>query len=115
MVVDCGDTRLMALGLQHEPATVSVLTTCRHQHNDKFVTWQEICCESELFALLGFDPDSAHLLYTSTPLDTPWAVSWLEVGDGTTSHHLHDTRACLDTLTHLDLGQFRFTPEWFRD
>lgn len=115
MVVDCGDTRLMALSLQAEPAAVSVLITCQHQHCEEFATWQEICCESELFALLGFDPGSAHLLYTSTPPGTPWAVSWLEVGDDTTSHHLHDTRACFDTLADLDLKQFRFAPEWFRD
>ena len=115
IVVDCGDTRLMALGLLAKPASVSVLTTCQHQHRDKFVTWQEICCESELFALLGFDPDSSHLLYTSTPPGTPWAVSWIEVGDGTTSHHLHDTRGCLAALANLDLTQFRFTLEWFRD
>lgn len=115
MIVDCGDTRLMALSLLAEPAAVSVLTTCWHQHCGHIVTWQEICCESELFALLGFDPDSTHILYTSTPPGTPWAVSWLEIGDASTSHHLHDTRGCLDTLTGLGLGQFRFTPEWFRD
>ena len=113
LVVDCGDTRLMALTLAADPGTVSVMVT--GISFDQSADWQEITSESQLWGVLGLDPDSAHLIYTRSQHDSPWAVSWLEVGDNTTSHHLHDTSQCMTMLKDEHTKTFRFTRAWFYD
>lgn len=113
MMVDCGDTRLMALDLMAVAPSISVLTTCLTQNSDEFATWQEITNESTLSQNLELDLESTHIQYTATDVGTAWAVSWLEIGDDSTSHHLHDTQKCLDLLGTHDLGKFQFTRAWF--
>jgi hypothetical protein len=115
LVVDCGDTRLMALSLLSSLPKVSVLVTALPDQRHEFIGWQQITGQIQLFKLLDLDPRSAHLFYTRTDAGTPWAVSWLEIGDNSTSHHLHDTRLCVDMLCQELTAGFRFTDTWFYD
>jgi hypothetical protein len=115
LIVDCGDTRLMALSLLPSLSTVSVLITARSDQRHEFAGWQQITGQVQLFDLLDLDPQSAHLFYTRTDAGTPWAVSWLEIGDNSTNHHLHDTRLCIDMLCQELTAGFRFSSTWFYD
>ena len=115
LVVDCGDTRIMALSLLPSLPTVSILVTALSEQRHEFAGWQQITSQTQLFDLLGFDPQSGHLIYTRTDAGTPWAVSWLELGDATTSHHLHDTELCIEQLRQELTAEFRFRLGWFYD
>ena len=84
--VDCGDTRLMSLRLYNPKTTVQVLTTCSLDQVDRFKSWTRIYNSQDLKQVTGFSQDACVL---ATPAQN-WCFYWLEIGDQTTAHHLHD-------------------------
>lgn len=116
-VVDCGDTRLMALNLCPTPPTVSVIITTLRELADSFSDWTNIPNDAELIKHAGMDPESASIYYTPTEHNKPYAVSWLEIGDTSTSTHLHDMNKRLGMMQrYLDRQEndFVFSTDWAR-
>jgi hypothetical protein len=62
LLVDCGDTRLMALHLKSLTSTVGVVVTCRDSESDQYSTWQPILCDMDLITATKFDRGSALFL-----------------------------------------------------
>lgn len=109
--VDCGDTRLMALELFNPNSTVAVVITCKRTHEHRFELWQRIGAEQDLRQASGFD-DQAHVLIRA---DSEHCLSWLEIGDDTTAHHLHSVDQRLTMLqNYVDLqpATFEFSRAW---
>lgn len=112
--VDCGDTRLMSLRLLNGTAQVSMLTTCCLDDIDLFESWTRITNTPELVSVTGFDKTTYQVF--ATP-GTNWCFNWMEIGDHTTGHHLHDVIQRLDMLQNYINSQpedFKFTKEWFK-
>lgn len=87
LVVDCGDTRLMALNLLDDPGTVGVVVTDRKDRTADWPGWQLIQTDQDLLHHTGFD-NHAEISLRVSPIDH--ALEWLEIGDQSTAHHLHD-------------------------
>lgn len=114
-LVDCGDTRLMALSLCSDPPQVSVVITTPCESAGEFLDWIAITSDAELIGHLGLDPESAAIYYTPTDADKNYAVSWLEIGDNSTATHLHDINQKLNMMQqYLDqqAGDFEFSISW---
>lgn len=86
LIVDCGDTRLMALSLMPAAVTVQVIVTDRADRADRYALWTCVRDEQDLLAATGFDR-GAHISFTA---GKDQALTWLEIGDQSTAHHLHD-------------------------
>jgi hypothetical protein len=84
-IVDCGDTRLMALNLLSSPGTVGVVCTVNGDKADQFAAWQPVRTNQDLIEVTRFSA-GAHVMLRS---GITQAIEWLEIGDNTTSHHLH--------------------------
>lgn len=109
--VDCGDTRLMSLKLQNPLAQVQVVVTCKNDDRDHFSTWTRINNSDELRSLAGFGPGAVIL---ATPAED-WCLYWLEIGDQTTSHHLHSIDQRLEMMQRYlnqQLETFKFSTDW---
>ena len=116
-IVDCGDTRLMTLQLNPEITTVSVVTTCTVADAGRYNTWQQINNDQDLIRLIKFDANSTIILVTATPLGADYALDWLEIGDHSTTHHLHsiDLRlAMMQNYLDAQVTNFKFDTEWGR-
>ena len=116
LIVDCGDTRLMALNLCENPPMVSAIITVLADHRNRY-NWQQITCDSDLLSAVGMDPNTAGIYFTPADNDADYAVSWLELGDASTAHHLHDIDKKLSMLQqHLDQQpvDFKFTVPWIQ-
>lgn len=85
-VVDCGDTRLMALNLLLDPGTVGVACTVPVDQDDQFEDWIPVRNNQELISVTGFNAAAQVLARAGITQ----AIEWLEIGDHTTAHHLHD-------------------------
>ena len=99
-VVDCGDTRLMALNQLPNPTTVSVIITCSIDQEGQYQDWTRIHNISDLSACTGFDLDSSKVQTVRAEPDADYALCWLEFGDNSTSHHLHDPQQRLNMMQH---------------
>jgi hypothetical protein len=113
-IVDCGDTRLMALNLLLDPGTVSVVATVPAEHADQFSDWDPVRNNQDLIQVTGFD-STAKILVRSG--DTQ-AIEWLEIGDHTTAHHLHsvDQRVIMmQNYLNQQPGDFEFSVDWARN
>ena len=114
-LVDCGDTRLMALSLCLDPPRVSVVITTPCESASEFLDWIAITSDAELIGHLGLDPGSASIYYTPADADKNYAVSWLEIGDNSTATHLHDINQKLNMMQqYLDqqASDFKFSISW---
>lgn len=89
-VVLCGDTRLMALTQLPTPSMVSVILTCTQDCTDQYQSWTRIRSTTDLAACTGLALDNHNVKITAAPAGADHAVSWIEFGDQTTAHHLHD-------------------------
>ena len=87
LIVDCGDTRLMSLALCEQPTAVPVLVTVDQLHRDRYQSWQPVRCNQDLIEISGFAPDAV-ILFTTCAITR--RIDWLEIGDHSTSHHMHD-------------------------
>lgn len=116
-IVDCGDTRLMTLQLNPEISTVSVVITCTTADAVCYQDWQQITSDSDLIRLVKFDADNTIILVTTTPPGADYALEWLEIGDHSTTHHLHSIDLRISMMQqYLDaqVRSFKFDSEWVR-
>jgi hypothetical protein len=114
LMVDCGDTRLMSLKLLSNPGSVSVIITVPKECSDQYADWQQICTNQDLKKATGFGPNAVILLRQATG---NYAVEWLEIGDQTTAHHLHNVDQRVDMMQrYIDeqLNDFKFSVDWAR-
>jgi len=114
-IVDCGDTRLMALSLCLDPPQVSAIITTLCESAGDFLAWIAITSDAELIDHLGLDPGSSAIYYTPAEEDKNYAVSWLEIGDNSTATHLHDINQKLNMMQqYLDQqpNNFEFSISW---
>lgn len=112
--VDCGDTRLMALNLWNKSATVSVLVTDKIQHAHRYRGWIPVKNNRELIQIVGFSQDAVILFNT---VQKDWTIDWLEIGDDSTVHHMHDTGQRVRMIENYLLDQpldFRFDECWIK-
>jgi hypothetical protein len=113
-LVDCGDTRLMSLRLHDSCSTVGVLVTCALDELCLFRDWTRIYNSQQLVEITGFDKQTYQVFATPAK---DWCFYWMEIGDHTTTHHLHDTMQRLDMIQNYINQQptnFKFTKEWFK-
>lgn len=118
LIVDCGDTRLMALKLKNTQESVPVIITAIDHCAHWYQTWYEILCDRDLISQLNFDPNTCQIFYTPTEPGSDHAVSWFEIGDRSTSHHLHDVGQRLAMAQHYIDSQhsrFHFSLDWCTD
>jgi hypothetical protein len=112
-VVDCGDTRLMALSLLSDDSKVSVVCTSKKELDSMFQAWARVRNNQDLIDATGFGPTAGIFL---TPSDhNSHALSWLEIGDSTTSHHLHNVDLRVRMMQgYLDqqTKDFEFSEQW---
>lgn len=112
-IVDCGDTRLMALNLLLDPGTVGVAVTVPVEHADQFGDWDPIRTNQDLIQVTGFGNTAQVLLRSGTEQ----AIEWLEIGDHTTAHHLHsvDQRVgMMQNYLNQQSADFEFSVDWAR-
>lgn len=109
--VDCGDTRLMSLRLYNSNTQVPIIVTCSIADIDQFSTCTRIHNTNELKTVCGFGQDACVM---ATPAED-WCLYWLEIGDHSTAHHLHDINQRLSMMQQyisLQPFNFQFTKEW---
>lgn len=114
LVVDCGDTRLMVLDLAGTYTTIGVIATCSIGQAQRFHGWHPVCDTEQLIDLCGFLPD-AQVHVRPTEAGSDHACDWLEIGDRTTDHHLHDLDQRVRMLQNwLDAQDtdFQFDRSW---
>jgi hypothetical protein len=115
LVVDCGDTRIMALSAINHPAKLTAIITVRNQQADQYTDWIPVKSNQDLIRLCGFDPEQSSILLTAADADLDWCIDWLEIGDPSTSHHLHDINTRVLMLQAWINGQpadFKFSVDW---
>jgi hypothetical protein len=115
LIIDCGDTRFMALQALGKPCQVSVILSCTLDCAANYSQWRRILSSAELIDCLGFDPHSAKVMYTTAPATSSHAFLWLEVGDNSTMHHLHSVQQRLNMAqNYLDQQSknFEFDTDW---
>jgi hypothetical protein len=112
-IVDCGDTRLMALNLLLDPGNVGVAVTLPAEHADQFSDWDPVRNNQDLIQACGFG-NTAEVLVRQ---GTEQAIEWLEIGDHTTAHHLHsvDQRVIMmQNYLNQQPEDFEFSVDWAR-
>ena len=111
-LVDCGDTRLMALSLLDRPVYVSLVVTALREDSQNYRQWSPVRNNQELLLLSGF---SEHATVMFNASSGNHAINWLEIGDETTGHHLHDISQRVRMMKNY-LGSmpadFRFDRAW---
>jgi hypothetical protein len=113
LVVDCGDTRLMSLNLLIDPGTVSVAVTVPVDRCESYTEWRQIKTNRDLIRATGFGRDAG--IAVRAGIDH--AIEWLEIGDHTTAHHLHDTNqriAMMQRYVDTQEDTFEFSVAWAR-
>lgn len=83
--VTCGDTRLMSLMLLDCAPAVSVVAACLANEASQFSEWICINNDQDLIDVAKFDKQAQVLVEYNDQ-----SITWLEIGDSTTAHHLHD-------------------------
>lgn len=112
LIVDCGDTRLCAVNALPDEQFVAALVTCRIDQVDQFQSWVRVYNKDDVLKITGFAKDAVLLVRTGWP---KLAIEWMEIGDQSTSHHLHDVDLrvkMMQTWLELQTPDFRFTPQW---
>ena len=112
-IVDCGDTRLMALNLLLDPGTVGVTVTVLAEHADQFSAWDPIHTNQDLIRATGF----SETVQVFVRPGTKQAIEWLEIGDHTTAHHLHSVDLRVNMMQNYLNQQpvdFEFSVDWAR-
>lgn len=115
--VDCGDTRLMALNQLRVPVAVSAVLTCKLSQAADFKDWYRVYNVKDLSAYTGIALKSSKVKMSVTEPDENYRLTWLEIGDASTAHHLHDPQQRLQMMqNYLDQQSvnFRFGPDWLQ-
>ena len=111
--VICGDTRLMALSLLKNLPTVNVVMICPIHMQYQYDHWIRIHNNQDLIKAANFKPDAQVLVDTNSD-----GISWLEIGDQSTAHHLHDHDTRVTMMTNYLKTQpadFEITTQWCTD
>ena len=111
-VVNCGDTRVMALNMLLDPGTVAVVCTVPVNQADQFSDWVPVRTNQELIKVSGFSSKATVLIRPGHDQ----AIEWLEIGDNSTVHHLHsvDQRVAM-MQNYMDQNPDAvFDTEWAR-
>jgi len=109
--VDCGDTRLMSLRLYNPDIQVPIIVTCGLNDVEQFSSFARIYDSNELKTFAGFSPDAC---VVATPA-VDRCLYWLEIGDQSTTHHLHDInqrRAMIQQYINQQDEGFKFSESW---
>lgn len=117
-IVDCGDTRIMAVSALPTLSTLSAVITTKAQNSDLYKNWIPIQNNQDLINACGFDHANTIILITPNSQNQDWCISWLEIGDGSTSHHLHDVDLRITMLQKWFNNQpsnFCFSTDWIRE
>lgn len=112
LMVDCGDTRVMALKLAGQQ-WLSVIATDHAHAGDRYGEWEVIRTNEDLRRHTGFAADAEIWLRAGKTQ----AVEWLEIGDQTTAHHLHDQDQrirMMQAYLNKQPVDFRFDQQWAR-
>ena len=115
LIVDCGDTRLMALSQLPNPTLVSVILTCRVDVIHQYQSWTQIHNVQDLSDCTGFNLNSDKVKTSKAEPNADYALCWLEFGDYSTIHHLHDPNQRLNMMQqYLDQrpDNFQFDKDW---
>jgi hypothetical protein len=113
LIVDCGDTRLMSLNLLPNPGTVSVVVVVPISQAGEYSDWRQIHTNRDLMRATGFGRGADIALRVN---DTG-RIEWLEIGDHTTAHHLHDVDqriAMMQRYIDTQEDKFEFSVDWAR-
>lgn len=112
-VVDCGDTRIMALNMLLDPGTVGVACTVPVDQADQFSDWTPIRSNQDLIQVSGFSAKATVLIQPGQNQ----AIEWLEIGDNSTAHHLHSVDQRVGMMqNYLDQHPDTvFDTEWARN
>lgn len=111
-VVQCGDTRLASLSLLPGRSVVSAVACVPSSRRDRWTNWQDIANEQQLIAASGFAAN-AKIDFSGNE----HGMHWLEIGDASTAHHLHDQELRTVMMQrHIDQqpSNFEFSIEWCR-
>ena len=115
LIVDCGDTRLMALSQLPNPTLVSVILTCRVDAIHQYQSWTQIHNVQDLSDCTGFSLNFDKVKTSKAEPNADYALCWLEFGDYSTIHHLHDPNQRLNMMQqYLDQqpDNFQFDKDW---
>jgi hypothetical protein len=117
-VVDCGDTRLMAVSALKNPPALSAIITVKTDQADQYQDWISIKNNLDLVNLLNFDCNTLKLMFTPADSGLDWCINWFEIGDRSTSHHLHDVNARVAMMQNWIKDQpadFEFSVDWLTE
>lgn len=116
LLVDTGDTRLMALNAKDSNAKVAVLATCNLKDSPNFDGWTEIDSTQRLLEVTDFDNESTNLIVSQS--DSQYsAINWIEIGDASTGHHLHDQEQRIEMIKKyltMQGTEYRFDLDWLK-
>ena len=118
LIVDCGDTRVMALSALENPPDLSAVITVRIDQAYQYTDWIPVQNNQDLIRLCNFDTGSASLLLTPADPGLDWCITWFEIGDLSTSHHLHNVASRVDMLQNwlnTQSNDFKFSAEWITE
>jgi hypothetical protein len=92
---------------------VGVTVTVPVEHADQFSDWDPIHTNQDLIQVTGF----SETVQVFVQPGTDQAIEWLEIGDHTTTHHLHsvDLRVnMMQNYLNQQPGNFEFSVDWAR-
>jgi hypothetical protein len=115
LIVDCGDTRIMALEVLKHPPCLSAIITVRATQAHEYCEWIPVGSNEDLIRLVGFDFNSTTIALTTAKPGLDWCISWFEIGDYSTSFHLHDINfraRMLQNWIKTQPKDFRFSADW---
>jgi hypothetical protein len=110
----CGDTRFMAVTADQSMQSIGVILTCPVLDNSYYKNWTQIMNNQDLVSVCGFDPQLTQI-HVNKSNNIDYAIEWLEIGDNSTSHHLHDFDLRLNLMKkYLDqqAEDFEFSCDW---
>lgn len=115
LIIDCGDTRVMALTTLKHPSSLSAVITVRTDQAQQYNEWIPIYTNEDLIRHTGFDPDSTTISLAPAEPGLDWCISWFEIGDYSTSSHLHDIDfrvSMLQSWINTQPTDFKFSIDW---
>jgi rRNA processing protein Krr1/Pno1 len=104
----------MSLNLLIDPGTVSVVVTVPLDRVEHYHNWHRIYTNRDLVRATGFGRGANIALRSA---NSNYAIEWLEIGDHTTAHHLHDVDQRISMMQrYIDTQQdtFEFSVDWAR-
>jgi hypothetical protein len=105
----------MAVSALNYPPALSAVITVRKELAHEYSDWIPVYTNTDLIRLCGFDETSSVILFTLAEPGQNWCINWLEIGDHSTKHHLHNTNTAVNMLQQWLRDQaddFCFSTDW---